>query len=151
MVASVGEQPEPGEEKIIRSQRHDHMIAEIFTFATGSRNNGYERQCGIRGKKQNYLCCSNLHWECEKTNMSEKGLWLCKSKKIIYSLSYDKVTVNSKQLAIQKLSILDFPFWRDHRKTYFSAPKGAISPNSTKLKKGVRLCNTTCMGLPWKI
>ena len=80
-VASVGEQPEPGEEKIIRSQRHDHMIAEIFTFATGSRNNGYERQCGIWGKKQNFLCCSNLHWECEKTNMSEKGLWLCKSKK----------------------------------------------------------------------
>ena len=33
---------------------------------------------------------------------------------------------------IQKLSILDFPFWRDHRKTCFSAPKGAISAKSTK-------------------
>ena len=27
-VASVGEQPEPGEEKIIRSQRHYHKITE---------------------------------------------------------------------------------------------------------------------------
>ena len=52
---------------------------------------------------------------------------------------------------IQKLSILDFPFWRDHRKTCFSAPKGAISAKSTKSEKGVRLCNTACMGLPWKI
>ena len=40
MVASMGEQPGPGEEKIIRSQRHDHKITEIFTFATGSKNNG---------------------------------------------------------------------------------------------------------------
>ena len=31
-------------------------------------------------------------------------------KKNTYLLSYNKVTVNSKQLAIQKLSILDFPF-----------------------------------------
>ena len=51
-VASVGEQPEPGEEKIIRSHR-DIIIRsqrDIFTFAAGSRNNGHERQCGIWGK-----------------------------------------------------------------------------------------------------
>ena len=41
---------------------------------------------------------------------------------------------------IQKLSILDFPFWRDHRKTRLSTPKGAISAKSTKSEKGVRLC-----------
>ena len=52
---------------------------------------------------------------------------------------------------IQKLSIFHFPNWRDHRKTCFSAPKGAISAKSTKSEKGVRLCNTACMGLPWKI
>ena len=52
---------------------------------------------------------------------------------------------------IQKLSIFHFPNWRYHRKTCFSAPKGAISAKSTKSEKGVRLCNTACMGLPWKI
>ena len=52
---------------------------------------------------------------------------------------------------IQKLSIFEFLNWRDHRKTCFSAPKGAISAKSTKSEKGVRLCNTACMGLPWKI
>ena len=63
-MASVGEQPEPGEEKIIRSHR-DIIIRsqrDIFTFAAGSRNNGHERQCGIwdvGGNKYNRW--SNLH------------------------------------------------------------------------------------------
>ena len=52
---------------------------------------------------------------------------------------------------IQNLSIFDFTFWRDHRKTRFSATKGAISAKSTKSEKGVRLCYTACMGLSWKI
>ena len=37
------------------------------------------------------------------------------------------------------------------KKTCFSVPKGAISAKSAKSEKGVRLCYTACMGLPWKI
>ena len=39
--------------------------------------------------------------------------------------------------SIQKLSIFHFPNWGYHRKTCFSAPKGAISAKSTKMDKGV--------------
>ena len=57
----------------------------------------------------------------------------------------------NKPEIVRKLSIFHFPNWRDHRKTSFSAPKGAISAKSTKSEKGVRLCYTACMGLPCKI
>ena len=77
-MASVGEQPEPGEEKIIRSHR-DIIIRsqrDIFTFAAGSRNNGHERQCGIWGKTSTIVAffAAAIYTESvtKHNNMSEK-------------------------------------------------------------------------------
>ena len=74
MVASMGEQPEPGEEKIIRSHR-DIIIRsqrDIFTFAAGLRNNGYEIQCGIWGKTSTIVRAICTESVTKHNNMSEK-------------------------------------------------------------------------------
>ena len=39
---------------------------------------------------------------------------------------------------VQKLSIFDFPSWRDHRKTCFSAPKGTIEYHT---ELNLQICN----------
>ena len=63
-----------------------------------------------------------------------------------------KILVPQKNLKSSKNYLyLIYLFDKTTEKKGFYAPKGTIFAISAKSEKGVRLCYTACMGLPWKI